>query len=92
MQLSLPFKGIVQSRIAEASPLIQVIMGPRQVGKTTAMQQITDALPKSSLFHFASADAVFNSDWSWVERQWLTENVHVAQVFHRHCCLFHHLR
>lgn len=72
MQISLHFKGVVESRLAEATPLIQVIMGPRQVGKTTAMQQVTDALPKSTLFHFASADAVFNSDWSWVERQWLT--------------------
>lgn len=72
MQISLHFKGIIQSRLAEASPLIQVIMGPRQVGKTTTMQQVTDALPKASRFHFASADAVFNSDWSWVERQWLT--------------------
>ncbi|MEI8027022.1 MAG: hypothetical protein WCI18_11800 [Pseudomonadota bacterium] len=72
MQISLHFKGIVESRLAEATPLIQFIMGPRQVGKTTAMQQVTDALPKSTLFHFASADAVFNSDWSWVERQWLT--------------------
>jgi predicted AAA+ superfamily ATPase len=47
-------------------------LGPRQVGKTTAIQQITDAFPENSPYHYASADAVFRSDWSWIERQWAT--------------------
>ena len=61
----------ILGRLQEPEPLIQVIFGPRQVGKTTAVQQAAARLPKSTPIHYAAADAVFRSDWSWIERQWL---------------------
>ena len=61
----------ILDRLREPEPLIQVILGPRQVGKTTAVKQATALLPKSTPIHYAAADAVFRSDWSWIERQWL---------------------
>ncbi len=67
----LDFKETLQARLGEFQPLIQVILGPRQVGKTTAIEQITNALSNITPVHYASADAVFHSDWSWIERQWL---------------------
>ncbi len=38
--ISRPFKKLIESRLREKAPLIQVLIGPRQVGKTTAIQQI----------------------------------------------------
>ncbi len=45
-------------------------MGPRQVDKTTAVQRALAALPATTPRHYATSDAVFRSDWSWIERQW----------------------
>jgi predicted AAA+ superfamily ATPase len=61
----------LESRLLEPKPLIQVVLGPRQVGKTTALEQVIERLPISTPSHYASADAVFRSDWSWIERQWI---------------------
>lgn len=60
----------IERRLSEDSPLIQVLLGPRQVGKTTAMEQIITRRPSHLRHHYASAEAVFRSDWSWIERQW----------------------
>lgn len=40
MQYSRSVKELIQSRLGEKTPLIQVLIGPRQVGKTTAIQQV----------------------------------------------------
>ena len=61
---------IIERRLTERTPLIQVIVGPRQVGKTTAVNQALAVLPAEIPRHYATADAVFRSDWSWIERQW----------------------
>jgi predicted AAA+ superfamily ATPase len=55
-------------RIKEPRRFIQVIYGPRQVGKTTLMIQ----LMKKNLIlsHFASGDAINGSDSTWIEEQW----------------------
>ena len=68
--IRLNLSNIVEARLSEVSPLIQVIVGPRQVGKTTAVNQALAALPVDLPRHYATADAVFRSDWSWIERQW----------------------
>lgn len=60
----------IEQRLLEAKPRIQVIIGPRQVGKTTAVNQALAALPDHEVRHYATADAVFRSDWSWIEQQW----------------------
>ena len=33
---------IIKKRLAEPNPLIQVVVGPRQVGKTTALRSALD--------------------------------------------------
>ena len=42
MQKNRSLVDIIQRRLAEPTPLIQVVVGPRQVGKTTALQAALD--------------------------------------------------
>lgn len=42
MQKNRSLVGIIQRRLSEPKPLIQVVVGPRQVGKTTALQTALD--------------------------------------------------
>jgi len=58
----------VTKRMQEPRQFIQVIMGPRQVGKTTLITQLTDDLKIP--FHFTTADAVAASNTVWLEQQW----------------------
>jgi hypothetical protein len=56
------------ARLEEPRRFIQVLSGPRQVGKTTLVQQ---ALADSQLpHHYASADASAIKDTTWVAQQW----------------------
>jgi len=55
-------------RIKEPRRFIQVIMGPRQVGKTTLVGQL---LKKTDIpYVFESADAISASNSIWVEQLW----------------------
>lgn len=56
------------SRLAEEVARIQVVSGPRQVGKTTAVRQALDALEEPN--HYASADEPTLRDSAWLEAQW----------------------
>jgi len=60
---------LLRSRIAEESPLIQVVLGPRQVGKTTALQT---ALAGNGVYHTADYPTPLSHDvlleW-WHEAQ-----------------------
>lgn len=58
----------LQNRIQEKSHLIQVITGPRQVGKTTLASQLVERLKIP--YSFISADAVPSSLSTWIEQQW----------------------
>src|SRR5258708_3117468 len=51
--------------------LIQVILGPRQVGKTTSVLDYLEHNHKGR-FHYVSADAVFNTGAEWLMLQWQT--------------------
>jgi predicted AAA+ superfamily ATPase len=59
---------IVKKRLREKRRFIQVILGPRQVGKTTAIQQIIKA--GSLPFHYAAADLPAPPDTQWIAGQW----------------------
>ncbi|MEM6633542.1 MAG: ATP-binding protein [Bacteroidota bacterium] len=52
----------------EPRRFIQVLYGPRQVGKTTLITQF--AQNTKLLVHQVSADAVPASDYSWISQQW----------------------
>lgn len=55
-------------RVSEPRRFIQVLLGPRQVGKTTLVSQL---LGKNKIpNHFVSADAVPASNLTWLEQQW----------------------
>lgn len=48
--------------------LIQVVIGPRQVGKTTAVQQLLERLKQPS--HVAAADTALPPGPEWIESHW----------------------
>lgn len=56
------------ARLGEDPNRIQVLSGPRQVGKTTVVQQALAALNAPS--HYASADDPTLRDSAWLEAQW----------------------
>lgn len=60
----------VKSRLEEPRMFIQVIAGPRQVGKSTLVEQVLDkiTLPYNSY----SADAELNVSQSWISNVWDT--------------------
>jgi uncharacterized protein len=63
-----PFVSLLQDRLRQPASLIQVLIGPRQVGKTTGIRQLLaqSALPG----HYANADDLLASDRIWLREQW----------------------
>jgi predicted AAA+ superfamily ATPase len=55
-------------RLAEKRRFVQVLAGPRQVGKTTIIRQVLDASTMPA--HYASADEPTLRDRTWLEQQW----------------------
>jgi len=60
----------LKKRVKEPRKLIQVVMGPRQVGKTTMVSQLTQKLTMPYIFE--SADAVAAGNTAWLEQIWET--------------------
>jgi len=58
----------ILERAEEPRQFIQVLAGPRQVGKTTVARQVMDAIGIPG--HFASADAPDPEDIGWIYTQW----------------------
>jgi len=59
---------LLRDRLAGPRPLLQVVVGPRQVGKTTLVRW---ALAKSGLpDHYASADDPGSLGDGWLRQQW----------------------
>lgn len=71
--------GILKQRVeSEPRRFIQVIYGPRQVGKTTLVQQF---LKQTDLpYHYASADAVTAADSVWISQQWEAARLRCRQA------------
>jgi predicted AAA+ superfamily ATPase len=65
-----PHLQILIKRLAEKRRFIQVITGPRQVGKTTMVRQLLDRYDRP--YHFASADSIFSAEANWLLQQWET--------------------
>ena len=58
----------LKKRLDEPRNFIQVVIGPRQVGKTTMVSQLVQ---KTSIeYLFESADAVLNSNQVWLQQVW----------------------
>lgn len=58
----------ITTRLNEPRKFLQVIMGPRQVGKTTVVKQVLDSLGKP--FMFVSADTVPSTGAAWISECW----------------------
>ena len=57
-------------RLTEPRRFIQVVAGPRQVGKTTLVQQVTESSDLTTIF--ASADEPTIRGPDWIAQQWET--------------------
>jgi predicted AAA+ superfamily ATPase len=58
----------LRARLLGPPALLQVVAGPRQVGKTTLVRQVVEGLGRPA--HLASADAPAPPDARWIEQQW----------------------
>jgi len=75
-----PLYKTLRERLEEPRRFMQVLAGPRQVGKTTVVQQVLEDLKAPSRSasvhsvpsHYASADEPVTKDRLWVEQQWET--------------------
>lgn len=72
-------------RLQEPRRFIQVIVGPRQVGKTTTIEQVLEsyALP----FHSVTADEVNPINNAWIEQQWEIARLKCQQSQQNECLL-----
>ena len=60
--------GTIEKRLREKRHFMQVITGPRQVGKTTAIQQVLNSL--NTPYHYAAADLPAPPPREWIAQQW----------------------
>ncbi|MEG1119261.1 MAG: ATP-binding protein [Bacteroidales bacterium] len=65
-----PYLMSVKSRIEEPRKFIQVILGPRQVGKTTMVNQLLSQLSIPNIYE--SADAISATNSAWLMQVWET--------------------
>lgn len=65
------------SRLREPRRFLQVLAGPRQVGKTTLIRQVIEALNIPS--HYASADEPTLKGSIWIEQQWEIGRLHARK-------------
>ena len=66
--LTRQFTGILESRVLNWAKTIQIVIGPRQVGKTTGVRQVFDRWRGSK--HFATADTPLPPTAEWIIQQW----------------------
>ncbi|TLY70375.1 MAG: ATP-binding protein [Gammaproteobacteria bacterium] len=63
-----PQAAVLAERLAEPRRFLHVVAGPRQVGKSTLVQQVTGEL--SLPVHYASADEPTLRSPDWISQQW----------------------
>lgn len=66
--------GRLVQRLREPRRFLQVLSGPRQVGKTTLARQAMAAIDQPSIY--VSADGPVPPDARWIERQWDAAMLH----------------
>jgi predicted AAA+ superfamily ATPase len=67
--IKLNFISTLKERIEAEVGLVQVILGPRQVGKTTTTLNLLEECYQSNSM-YVSADSVFNADAAWLRSNW----------------------
>lgn len=68
MQYERQHLAILKSRMAEPRRRMQIIMGPRQVGKSTLVGQFMDSIDIH--YDYFSADGVNRNDIAWIPNRW----------------------
>lgn len=63
-----PHQALLSARLAEPRRFLQVVAGPRQVGKTTLVRQALADIP--GVARYASADEPTLRDLGWIAAQW----------------------
>ena len=70
MAFNRPFVSELSCRLkSERDQLIQVVIGPRQVGKTTGVKTVLEGVQSS---HYATTDLARAPDHEWIIAQWQT--------------------
>lgn len=65
-----PFVSNLAQRLRSTPSLMQILIGPRQVGKTTGVRQLMAQHEPNA--HYANADGLLVSDRNWLVEQWQT--------------------
>jgi uncharacterized protein len=68
MIYKLPLLAMLFKELSRSTPVIHVMIGPRQVGKTTIARQIQETISIASIY--ATADSPAPLDSAWIETQW----------------------
>jgi predicted AAA+ superfamily ATPase len=72
---------VLTRRLREPRRFLIAVVGPRQVGKTTLVQQVTDA--SGLAVRFASADEPTLRGAAWLEQQWEAARLAAAEAGRR---------
>jgi predicted AAA+ superfamily ATPase len=67
---------VLERRLSENRRFMQIIVGPRQVGKTTLVQQVLKRLSDTHIY--ASADTPQLRDRIWLQQQWESARLKAA--------------
>jgi hypothetical protein len=59
---------VIRKELSRPTPVIHVLIGPRQVGKTTIAQQVQQSIGIPTVY--ATADSPVPFDSAWIETQW----------------------
>lgn len=78
MPLDRPLIAAALAGLQHAKPLLQVLIGPRQVGKTTAAGQVRERLGWPT--HEATGDAPLAHPPEWIETQWRLARTRVTRA------------
>lgn len=68
MEIRRDFLAPLKKRIEEERKFIQVVAGPRQIGKTTTVRQLLKEV--TTPFLSVTADNIAATDSSWINQQW----------------------
>ncbi len=65
------YENLLRARLAEERRFIQVVLGPRQVGKTTLVQQVLNTIQIPYSFYTADAE----QEGAWISEIWQKERL-----------------
>ena len=78
MEFERPLVKTLVVSLRKKLPVFQVLIGPRQVGKTTIARQVMKKLPYPSVY--ASADSPLPPGPEWIETQWRLAEIQVLKA------------